>query len=220
MATALTYTGTGAKAATAAKLDARVFDVIPENHTLLKEAYVAYLANGRLSLAVTKNRSDVSGGGRKPWRQKGTGRARIGSSRAPHWRGGGVVFGPTGNENYTKHINLKAKRLAVRQALSIAASEKRVVVLEDIAVKDAKTAPLVNLLNKVGATRRALLVVEHKTDELMRASRNLQDVTLVQANYLNVYDIVNADMILFTPVSLEQAVARLSAEAAAKEGKK
>lgn len=209
MATALTYTSTGAKAAATTKLDKQVFEVMPSNHTLLKEAYVAYLGNGRLNLATTKTRGEVSGGGKKPWRQKGTGRARFGSSRNPIWRGGGIVFGPTGNENYTKHVNVKAKRLALRQALSLAADEKRIVVLEDLKVKDAKTSALAGLLAKVGATRSTLLVVEAKTDELLRASRNLQDVKLVNGRYLNVYDLLNADTIVVTKAALEQVVAWL-----------
>lgn len=209
MATALTYTSTGAKAAATTKLDKQVFEVMPSNHTLLKEAYVAYLGNGRLNLATTKTRGEVSGGGKKPWRQKGTGRARFGSSRNPIWRGGGIAFGPTGNENYTKHVNVKAKRLALRQALSLAADEKRIVVLEDLKVKDAKTSALAGLLAKVGATRSILLVVEAKTDELLRASRNLQDVKLVNGRYLNVYDLLNADTIVITKAALDQVVAWL-----------
>src|SRR5487761_1835511 len=110
-----TYTKSGTKATTAAKLDVTVFSVMPENHELLKLAYVAYLANGRDNLAVAKTRGLVRGGGRKPWKQKGTGRARFGSSRNPIWRGAGVVFGPTGEGNYTKQLNTKAKRLAIRQ---------------------------------------------------------------------------------------------------------
>jgi large subunit ribosomal protein L4 len=213
MATALTYTSTGAKAASTTTLDAQVFGVVPSNHALLKEAYVAYLGNGRLNLATTKTRGEVSGGGKKPWRQKGTGRARFGSSRNPIWRGGGIVFGPTGNENYTKHINVKAKRLAIRQSLSLAASEKRIVVVEDLKIKDDKTAVLASLLQKVGANRTALLVVEDKTDELVRASRNLSQVKLVQARYVNVYDALNADTIIFTKAALAQVVAWLGEDA-------
>src|SRR5262249_21756131 len=110
-----TFTKAGAKAEAAAKLDASIFGQVPEKHELLKQAYVAYLANGRDNLAVTKTRGLVRGGGKKPWKQKGTGRARFGSSRNPIWRGGGIVFGPTGEENYTHKLHVTAKRLAVRQ---------------------------------------------------------------------------------------------------------
>lgn len=203
MATANTYTKAGAKATTAAKLSKAVFDVTTDNHSLLKDAYAAYLANGRDNYAQVKTRGLVSGGGRKPWKQKGTGRARFGSSRNPIWRGGGIVFGPTGEENYTKKMNTKAKRLAIRQALSLAAASKKIVVIESVTSKDGKTSELANLLNKIGANRRTLLAVDNKDDMLVRASRNLTDVKLVQANYLNVYDILNADTIVLTNAALD-----------------
>jgi large subunit ribosomal protein L4 len=203
MANASTFTKSGTKATTAAKLDKAVFDVAPENHTLLQEAYVAYMANGRGNYAVTKTRGLVSGGGRKPWKQKGTGRARFGSSRNPIWRGGGIVFGPTGEENYTKKMNIKAKRLATRQALSVAAAANKVVVIEDIVSKEGKTSELAALLAKLGANRRTLIAVDHKEDMLVRASRNLTDVKLVQAKYLNVYDIMNADTVILTSDALK-----------------
>src|SRR5438034_30161 len=112
MAAIATYTKAGTKATTAAKLDKAVFGLEVGNHELLKSAYTAYLANGRDNLAVTKTRGEVRGGGKKPWKQKGTGRARFGSSRVPIWRGGGITFGPTGLENYSKSMNTKAKRQA------------------------------------------------------------------------------------------------------------
>jgi large subunit ribosomal protein L4 len=215
MVTAATYTKAGAKATTAAKLDKDVFDVAPKNHQLLKQAYDTYLANGRGNFAVTKTRGLVSGGGKKPWKQKGTGRARFGSSRNPIWRGGGIAFGPTGEENYTKSMNVKAKRLAIRQALSLSAEANKVVVIED--VKAAKTAELAKLFEKVGANRRTLLVVENKSLDLVRASSNLQGVKVVQSTYLNVYDVLNADHVVFTSDALKSATAWLNA--APKEAK-
>ena len=193
-----TYTKAGTKATTPAKLDKSVFGVVVRNHDLLKEAYVAYLANGRINLAVAKKRGEVSGGGRKPWKQKGTGRARFGSSRNPLWTGGGVAFGPTGEENYKKQINVKAKRQAIRQALSLKADS--VIVIEDIAA--AKTSELAKLLVKVGAGKSVLVVVENKTAELALASRNLSSAKLVAARYVNVYDVLNADNIVITNAAL------------------
>src|SRR6202012_2575170 len=105
---------------TPVRLSKDVFGVAAKNHELLKQAYVTYLANGRENLAITKTRGLVSGGGKKPWKQKGTGRARFGSTRNPIWTGGGIVFGPTGEENYIKQLNIKAKRVAIRQALTLA----------------------------------------------------------------------------------------------------
>lgn len=198
-----TFTKSGAKATTPAKLDKKVFGVMPENHELLKLAYDAYLANGRPNLAKTMTRGLISGGGKKPWRQKGTGRARFGSSRNPIWRGGGIVFGPTGEENYTKKMPLNAKRLAIRQALSLAASENRIRVIESVESK-GKTADLVKLFSKIEAVKGSvLLVVDNKTDEIVRAAKNLQAAKVAQAGYLNVYDIMNADSIVISQKSLE-----------------
>lgn len=207
-----TYTKSGTKASAPAKLDKAVFGVEVKNHDLLKQAYVAYLSNGRIGSANVKNRGDVRGGGRKPWKQKGTGRARFGSSRNPIWRGGGIVFGPTGEENYTKKLPTNTKRLAIRQALSVASEAKKIVVIEAFAPKDGKTAEAAKLLAKVGADRRTLIVTDNKTPEVVRATSNLQKVKVVQSTYLNVYDVLNADMILFTTAALKETTAWLSAE--------
>lgn len=197
-----TYTKTGTKAATPAKLDKQVFGVEAKNHELLKQAYTTYLANGRENLATTKTRGLVRGGGKKPWKQKGTGRARFGSSRNPIWRGGGIVFGPSGQENYSKSLNTKAKRQAIRQALSLASSSSKITVIEDIVSKTGKTADLAALLNKIGASRRVLLVVDTKAPELVRAANNLPEVQVISATYLNVYDVMNADCIVFSQAAL------------------
>lgn len=196
-----TYTKSGAKATTAAKLDKSVFGVEVKNHELLKSAYVAYLANGRVNLAVTKTRGLVSGGGRKPWKQKGTGRARFGSSRNPIWRGGGIAFGPTGQENYTHRLPVAQKRQAIRQALSMAATEGKLLVVESFAVS-GKTTDAIKLLAKLGATNNTLLVVATKTDDVSRSVNNLQNVKLVQAKYINVFDALNADHIVVTADAL------------------
>ncbi len=197
-----TYTKSGTKAATPAKLDKTVFEVMPENHDLLKLAYVAYLANGRENLAVTKTRGLVSGGGRKPWRQKGTGRARFGSTRNPIWRGGGIVFGPTGQENYTKKISVAAKRQAIRQALSLSNSEDRIKVVETLDFKHAKVAETVKLLTKIDAKGSILIVVNEKDANVERATRNLPKVKAVQARYLSVYDLLNADTVVIEQTAL------------------
>jgi len=202
-ATVPTFTKSGTKATTAAKLDAAVFGVLPDNHELLKLAYTAYLANGRDNLAVVKTRGLVRGGGKKPWKQKGTGRARFGSSRNPIWRGGGIVFGPTGLENYTKKLHVAAKRQAVRQALSLSATEGKITVIEAFTTKDGKVAETVKFLDKVGAKGSTLLVLDHKNDMTERATRNLPQVKVVQATYLNVYDILNADSLIVTAKALD-----------------
>lgn len=199
-----TYTKTGAKATTAAKLDKAVFGIEVNNHELLKQAYVAYLSNARLGSATTKTRGLVRGGGKKPWKQKGTGRARFGSSRNPIWRGGGIVFGPTGEENYTKKLPTQTKRLAIRQALTLANEANKVAVIESLEIKGGKTAEAVKLLTKIGATKNTLLVTENKSDDIVRATNNLANVKVVQSMYVNVYDVLNADHIVMTSKSLAE----------------
>jgi large subunit ribosomal protein L4 len=198
----LTYTKAGAKATTAAKLDKKVFAVEVKSHDLLKQAYVAHLANGRENFAVAKSRGEVRGGGAKPWRQKGTGRARFGSSRNPIWRGGGAAFGPTGQENYSHKLSTKSKRTALRQALTLASTENSIKVIEDINLADGKVKPLVNILNKIDSTGRILIVVEQKNEKSNRASNNLKNVNVVQAKNLNIFSILNADQIVITKGAL------------------
>lgn len=200
MATA-TYTKSGTKATTAVKLDKSVFGIEVTNHELLKQAYLAYLANGRANLAVTKTRGLVSGGGKKPWKQKGTGRARFGSSRVPIWRGGGITFGPTGEENYTVKINVKAKRQAIRQALSL--KTDAISVIEAFDFKDGKVKPFIALLDKIGAKKNILVVVDQKDSLAERSTNNLQNVIVTHASYLNVYNIMNADSIIISKKALE-----------------
>ena len=191
----------GAKASvTSSKLPKEVFDVEVANHELLKLAYDSYLANARLASATTKQRGEVRGGGKKPWRQKGTGRARFGSSRNPIWRGGGVVFGPRGNENYTKRLSKTAKRVAVRQALTLASQAKKIVI-KDIKTT-GKTAEVAKFLTDNKLERRVLVVVDEKSPELMRATNNIQNVLVVRASYLSVYHILNADKIVMSPTAL------------------
>ncbi|MEK7095776.1 MAG: 50S ribosomal protein L4 [Patescibacteria group bacterium] len=198
-----TYTKAGAKATTPAKLDKAVFGVKVENHQLLKDAYLAYLAGGRSNYAKTKKRGEVRGGGIKPWRQKGTGRARFGSSRNPIWTGGGVAFGPTGNENYNRKLSTASKRTALRQALSLAAEADKLKVIETFACPDGKVKPTLNLLGKIDAKGSVLLVVSEKDDLVERATRNLPNIKAVHAKYLNVFDILNADQIIISKKALD-----------------
>ncbi len=220
-----TYTKSGAKATTPAKLDKAVFGVEVKNHQLLKDAYLAYLANGRPNFAKTKNRGDVRGGGIKPWRQKGTGRARFGSSRNPLWTGGGVAFGPTGNENYKRKMNLTSKRAALRQALSLAAKEDRLRVIEALDL-DGKTKTAVGLLAKLNATG-SVLIVAARSDGLSRSTGNISKTKLVSGRYLTVFDIMNADSIVIEKAALGEVIewlgdtkkpVSLSAKPGVKEG--
>lgn len=198
-----TYTKSGTKASAPARLDKAVFGLEVKNHQLLKDAYTAYLANGRTNNAVAKKRGEVSGGGRKPWRQKGTGNARFGSSRNPIWRGGGAAFGPTGNENYTRKLNLSAKRTALRQALSLAAQEDRIKVIDAFIAADGKSKTAAGLLKKLGTSKRAVIIAADKEQSAVRAVQNLGGVKLVSAKYLNVYDVLNAENLIFEKKALD-----------------
>lgn len=184
----------------AVTLPKEIFNVEVTNHELLKLAYDAYLANNRGANATTLTRGLVSGGGKKPWKQKGTGRARFGSTRNPIWRHGGVVFGPSGNENYTKRITTKSKRVAVRQALSLANQAKKIVV-KDVKTT-GKTAEVARFLADNKYDRKVLIVVDEKTPEIIRATANLQNVLLIGAKYLSVYHILNADTVVLSTKSV------------------
>lgn len=200
--------------ATTAKttLPKNIFNVEVPNHELLKLAYDAFLANSRQASATTKTRGDVRGGGKKPWKQKGTGRARFGSTRNPIWRGGGIVFGPLGNENHTKKLSKTSKHVALRQALTLANKAKKITV-SDIKTS-GKTSEIVEFLDSKKFTRNVLMVVDEKTPELLRATSNLQNVLLVNASYLSVYYILNADTVIITPKALDKVTAWLKAEEA------
>ena len=181
-------------------LPKEVFAVEVNNHELLKLAYDSYLAQSRQASATTKTRGEVRGGGKKPWKQKGTGRARFGSSRNPIWRGGGIVFGPLGNENYKKKISTGSKRVAIKQALTLANEAKKVHVLE---VKTTgKTSEIVKFLADNKLNRKVLIAVDEKTPALIQATNNIQNVLLVSTKYLSVYHILNADHIVLSKESL------------------
>jgi len=203
MTQAVTYSKTGAKHDKPVTLPKAVFGLETEDHNLVGQAYRTYLANGRSAGAVVLNRGDVRGGGKKPWRQKGTGRARVGSSRVPNWRGGGSVFGPTGTENYSLALPVKMKRLAIRQALSLQASDSKVTIIETFECPDGKVKSTLKLLTSMKLSGRILLAVSVKDQLVDRATRNIADLKAVDAMYLNVYDIMNADHIIISEKALK-----------------
>ncbi|MCR5832995.1 MAG: 50S ribosomal protein L4 [Candidatus Saccharibacteria bacterium] len=183
-----------------ATLNKDIFGLTVENHELVKLAYDAYLANSRSSHAKTLKRGEVSGGGKKPWKQKGTGRARFGSTRNPIWRHGGVAFGRTGEENFTKKLSKTAKKVAVRQALSLKNAAKAIVTIETFACPKGKTKETIDMLkaNKISDKENVLLVVSEKDELVIRATRNVANLKVVRPTYLNVFDIMNADKIVIT----------------------
>lgn len=185
-------------------LNKDIFGLEVENHELVKLAYDAYLANSRSSHAKTLKRGEVRGGGKKPWKQKGTGRARFGSTRNPIWRHGGVAFGRTGEENFTKKISKSAKLIAIRQALSMKNQDKAVLVLDKAVKLDGKTKTAAKVLKDMKLEgKNVLAVAAEKTPEVLRSTNNLPNVKLVRATYLNVFDIMNADAIVFSEAALK-----------------
>ena len=197
-----------------AKLDKDIFGLSVDNHELVKLAYDAYLANSRSSHAKTLKRGEVRGGGKKPWKQKGTGRARFGSTRNPIWRHGGVAFGRTGEENFTKKISKNAKLLAVRQALSMQNADKVITTITKFEAKSGKTKDAVKEL-KLDSSKNYLVVVPEKTESILRATNNIANVKVVRPNYLNVYDILNADQIIIVEAALANIEAWLIGKEAA-----
>ncbi|MDL2235605.1 50S ribosomal protein L4 [Christensenellaceae bacterium OttesenSCG-928-L17] len=185
---------------TVVKLNKDIFGVEVQNHELLKVAYDAYLANSRSAHAKTLKRGEVRGGGKKPWRQKGTGRARFGSTRNPIWRHGGVAFGPTGQENFTKTLSKTAKHTAIRQALSIRNKDKAIETIPAFAATTGKTKDAIKALKLTD--NRTLLVVPEKTDSILRATGNIANLRVIRPTYLTVFDILNADRIIITEKSL------------------
>ena len=193
------------------KLNKDIFGLSVENHELVKLAYDAYLANSRSSHAKTLKRGEVRGGGKKPWKQKGTGRARFGSTRNPIWRHGGVAFGRTGEENFTKKISRESKKVAIRQALSIKNKAKAVIVTDKALKQTGKTKDAAKYIESLGLSGKNILAVTHeKTPELIKMTNNLSNLKLVRATYLNVFDIMNADAVVFSPDAIKDVEAWLT----------
>lgn len=184
-----------------AKLNKDVFGLSVDNHELVKLAYDAYLANSRSSHAKTLKRGEVRGGGKKPWKQKGTGRARFGSTRNPIWRHGGVAFGRTGEENFSKKISKSAKLQAVRQALSMQNADKAIKTIASFDAKSGKTKDAIKEL-KIESGKNYLVVVPEKTESILHATNNIANVKVVRPTYLNVFDILNADEIIIVEAAL------------------
>ena len=185
------------------KLEDNIFNIEP-NDAVIKDAVVAAMAGARQGTAKVKTRSEVAGGGRKPYRQKGTGNARQGSIRAVQWRKGGIAFGPKPRD-YSKKQNRKVRRLALLSALSYKVADKELVVLENIKFETNKTKEMVNLLNKLELTNsKVLLVVDELDDNVCLAARNLGNVKIVLPTEVNTYDVVNSDKMVMTEASLKK----------------
>ncbi|MFO1487879.1 MAG: 50S ribosomal protein L4 [Verrucomicrobiota bacterium] len=176
------------------------------------DTVVAYQAAQRMGTACTKTAGDVAGTNKKPWKQKGTGRARAGSFQSPLWRGGGVVFGPKPRD-YTKKVNDKTRRLALRKALSERLKAGDVLVVNDLKLNTAKTKDFVGVLSALELNTGTALIVAHETDvNLNRASRNVANVFVTTSDSLNTYDVLRSDKLVFTKGAFEKVEARLNKE--------
>lgn len=184
----------------------------PINLDLMHQAFVRQMANARLGTHKTKGRSEVSGGGRKPWRQKGTGRARQGSIRAAHWVGGGKVHTPKPRD-YTQSMPQKMRQAAIRSALSVKAAEKSVVVLDALALPEIKTRLMAQALNQVVGDASTLILIPEKNEEYQRvilSANNLPDTKTLLVNYLNIRDLLGFERLVFPLSVLERLEALLA----------
>lgn len=178
-------------------LEKQVFGITP-NDAVLYDAITLTRNAQRQGTASTKTRSEVSGGGRKPWRQKGTGRARQGSIRAAQWYHGGVVFGPTPRD-YDKKMNRKERRLALKSALAYKDIEKAIVVVDSLNLETSKTKDMLNILNNLKlANKKVLIIADELNENLILATRNIASVMLLEASEINTLDVVSADALLMT----------------------
>lgn len=186
----------------------RVFDA-PENRSLVHQAVVTYLANQRQGNASTLTRGEVSGGGKKPYRQKGTGRARQGSTRAPQWTGGGVVFGPKPRE-WRQRMPQKMRQGALRCVLSDKVRQDRLRIIDSFNLDAPRTKAMVELFSALALSRKVLVVLDERDDHVLQSMRNIPDVHLVPASILNTYDVLNADWLVTTSAAVRVIEGRLS----------
>ncbi|WP_409252533.1 50S ribosomal protein L4 [Bacillus sp. SCS-153A] len=184
------------------ELNDSVFGIEP-NQNVLYEAVIMQRASQRQGTSKVKGRSEVRGGGRKPWRQKGTGRARQGSIRSPQWRGGGTVFGPV-PRSYSYKLPKKVRRLAIKSALSTKVVEENILVLESLVFDAPKTKEFANVLKNLSVNSKTLVVTEGSEDNVALSARNIPGVTVVAANGISVLDVVAHDKLIITKAAVEK----------------
>lgn len=173
------------------------------NEALIHQVVVAYLANQRQGTKSTLTRSEVRGHAKKPWRQKGTGRARQGSTKGPQWRGGGIVFAPKPRD-FSKKINKEAKRVAFKSAISEKLAQKEIIVLDDLQLKEAKTKLMQKVYTDLGLNKNVLFVTKGNNENVIKASANIQNIDVTTAGLLNVYDIIVCDKLVLTKDAVKQ----------------
>lgn len=185
------------------ELPERIFNV-PINEDLVHQVVVAQMANSREVIADTKDRGEVSGGGKKPWKQKGTGRARHGSSRSPIWKGGGVTFGPTTERNFTKRINKKMKAKALFMVLSEKLREEKILVLDDVKMEKPSTKDMIKSLDKLSIKSKTLLALGAKDENLLKSLGNIKKVSVIASDSVNVVDLLKNDMFVVNKEGLKK----------------
>lgn len=184
------------------ELSDAIFGIEP-NATVMHEMVVNYLANQRQGTQSTLTRAEVSGGGRKPWKQKGTGHARQGSTRSPQWRHGGVVFAPK-PRSYRFTVNKKVRRLAMKSAFSSKVLDNDIIVVDNISMDEFKTKTIANMLKALGAEKKALIVIPEVNEKVIKSANNIPGVKTTQVNTLNVYDILNAGKMIIVRNAVNQ----------------
>ncbi len=190
------------------ELSDRIFGIEPNIH-VMHSAVVAQQANARVGTHSTLGRSEVRGGGRKPWRQKGTGRARAGTIRSPLWRGGGIIFGPKPRD-YRKNLPKKVKRLALCSALSSKVKENSLIVVDQMSFEMPKTKEMVKFLEALKVNKKALLVLESNDNNIQISARNIQGVITARADGLNIVDLLKHDVVIFTKAAVTRTEEVLS----------
>lgn len=196
------YEQSGKKKGTV-KVNDKIF-AAPVKEELMRLAVIRQLANARQASAHVKKRGDVRGGGKKPWRQKGTGRARFGSSRNPIWRGGGVAFGPSNERNFSKMMPKKARRAALFSGLSQKAADKSIFALDNFEVKTPKTKEFTKLLSQLPVERSLLVVLSEKDQNLEKSISNLPNVKTILVNYLNLHDLLKYEKVMFMESAIKK----------------
>lgn len=189
------------KEVSSVELNDAIFGIEP-NESVVFDVVISQRASLRQGTHAVKNRSAVSGGGRKPWRQKGTGRARQGSIRAPQWRGGGVVFGPT-PRSYTFKLNRKVRRLALKSALSTKVKDAEFMVIDGISFEAPKTKDMVKVLENLQAPAKTLIVVDQIDENVARSANNIPGLKILDAKRVNVYDVLNSNQLIMTEAAIK-----------------
>ncbi|MDD3190361.1 MAG: 50S ribosomal protein L4 [Candidatus Pacebacteria bacterium] len=184
-------------------LSERIFDV-PVNEDLIHQVVVSQMANSRVAIADTKDRGEVSGGGKKPWKQKGTGRARHGSSRSPIWKGGGVTFGPTSDRNFSKKVNKKMKAKALFMILTDKLKENKIMVFEKMELEKPSTKKMISFLDKMSVKSKALMALGEKDRNMIKSVNNISNVSTIAGDSVNVVDLMKNDILIVSKEGIKK----------------